>query len=588
MFYSEKNVADLKQKSQEIKRALEQQKFQLMEPSHGEQIAIHNIIKEYCISKKRKICGGFAWNLLISKKNIQDKFYNENLEVPDIDFYSFEPITDLYNICNLLHKKGFKYVLGDEAVHIETYCVKVNRKIFCDISYVPKNIYAKIPFIDCDRLICSHPSFMTIDYLRMASDPLVSYWRFFDCNEELQTFKRFFNLQKCYPLPYNNSPLEIEGDIPLNIKKGINLIYNHVLEKQSIVTIGYYAYNYFCYEAYYETIEIPFFECISINYKKDFFDIINILKKEFPEETITCDEYYPLFQFSGYCVEICINNLLLCRIHDDNKKCIQCQDIDAVDFAGKNKIIRNGGKIKIGSFTTVCLYFLIDVMRQRIRDNKKLEFTNYHIISHCVQARNKYLQENNKSFTDNTIFQEFGLNYIGESITPEKERMFIIEKRKTNKEPLVYRYDPKTEKEPPKFRGFRNTSGNKIIGEKNLKLGCNDFDDCGYDEETGNFDDKTHQEKINSDYFDKISINIDEKKYCAFMNKTNFKKFNISDFIIWENNCGETFKTFVEEILYYKTFAGALTDIGSDNISIICENDGEEKYGVIVTKLVKI
>jgi hypothetical protein len=480
--YSEYDIDLLKKKSDDIRAELEKIKNEKMEPTLDEQKKIQRLIKEYCIEKKRKLYGGYAWNLLITNKIPSDKIYADD-KVADIDMYSPDPLGDWYAICNLLHKNGFQYVLGEEAQHQETYSVKVNRIVFCDISYVPKNIYNKMPYIEINGLYCIHPNFATIDYLRMSSDPLVSYWRFFECGEDLKGFKRFYKLQKNYPLPYNDKELNISKPKE-KVLNALENIFKYIMNKKSIIVIGFYAYNYFCQASGFDHISIPFYEFISINYREDALELINLLKKG--NENITYDEYNPFFQFTDYSVEIYLGNDIICRIYSNNKKCIPYQDLTAINF-DTNKPIKITGNIRMGTYPIILQYFLIDAIKQRVNGDKDMEKFYYHVVSHCIQTRNKYLKTYRKTFLDNSIFKEFVINCIGESVTPEKERMILIEKRKKNKEPLVYRYDPKDgEKDAPKFSGFKNTSGNKISNPKNLRLAdiSKNDDDDNLEEET--------------------------------------------------------------------------------------------------------
>jgi hypothetical protein len=504
--YTEYDIDLLKKKSDEIRKELEKIKEKSMEPTLEEQKEIQKIIKEYCIEKKRKLYGGFAWNLLIIQKNHVDKIYTDD-KVADIDFYSPDPITDWYNICNLLHKKGFKYVLGEEAQHQETYSVKVNRIVFCDISYVPKNIYSRIPFIEIGGLQCVHPSFATIDYFRMSTDPIESYWRFFNSGEDLKGFKRFYKLQKYYPLPYNDRPLDMP-EIKPKADKALKYIFDYLINKESLIVTGFYAYNYLCHTSNYDHVKIPFYEFISINYRDDALELINYLKEKMPQEkeNITFDEYYPFFQFTDYSVDIYINNDIVCRIYSNNKKCIPFQDVPALNFDEK-KALKINGNIRLCSYGTILLYFLIDVIKNRVQNDKQMEKFYYQIISHCIQTRNKYFKKYGKTFLDKSIFQEFIVTCAGESMSPEKERMILIEKRKKNKEPLVYRYDPKDEKEAPVFKGFKNSSGNKIKNPKNLRLSEIKHDDNNDDD--NDIDDENLQAENKKDSSDKEKINKD-------------------------------------------------------------------------------
>ena len=104
------------------------------------------IIKKFIIEKKRKIYGGYALHLLLLEKNKSTIIYEEN-DIYDIDFYSPEPIIDLKELCDKIYAAGFKPVLGQEAQHKETYSVYVNYQLYCDITYMPNNIYKKLRFM---------------------------------------------------------------------------------------------------------------------------------------------------------------------------------------------------------------------------------------------------------------------------------------------------------------------------------------------------------------------------------------------------------------------------------------------------------
>jgi ASC-1-like (ASCH) protein len=574
--YTEYDIDLLKKKSEEIRAELEKIKNEKMEPTLEEQKKIQKLIKEYCIEKKRKLYGGYAWNLLIMNKNPADKIYTDDNKVADIDMYSPEPINDWYAICNLLHKNGFQYVLGEEAQHQETYSVKVNRIVFCDISYVPKNIYNRMPYIEINGLQCIHPSFATIDYLRMSSDPLASYWRFFECGEDLKGFKRFYKLQKNYPLPYNDRSLDISKPKE-KVSHALETIFKYIINKKSIIVNGFYAYNYFCHMSGFNHIQIPFYEFVSINYREDALELTDLLKKE--HQNITYDEYNPFFQFTDYSVEIYLGDDIICRIYSNNKKCTPYQDLSALNFS-TDKPTKMAGNIRMGTYPIVLQYFLIDAIKQRVNNDKDMEKFYYHVVSHCIQTRNKYLKTHKKTFLDNSIFKEFVITCLGESVTPEKERMLLIEKRKKNKEPLVYRYDPKDgEKEAPKFSGFKNTSGNKISNPKNLKLSdVVKSDDDDYDEiEDENSQENDNNDKENKDqkggeiyhktvkqpYFDQIKNG--EKIYEGRLKKGDFKKLKVGDFVVWEFE-DKTCKTEIIEILEFPSFVEAISAVGLEYV----------------------
>jgi len=166
-------------------------KKDLLIPSFDNIKNVQKVIYDFIIHKKRKIYGGIAINALIKLKEPNDQIYNEN-DIPDIDFYSPEPINDIIELCNILHK-NYDYIHAREALHSETYVIRYYYHEMCNVSYVPLNIYNKIPFITINNIIYTHSNFLAIDCLRMFADPMNSYWRID------KTFERFQKLNTYYP-----------------------------------------------------------------------------------------------------------------------------------------------------------------------------------------------------------------------------------------------------------------------------------------------------------------------------------------------------------------------------------------------------
>ena len=106
----------------------------LLEPTYDEFMTVLEVILEYIKKNKKIIYGGYALKLYMENiKNNEIKIY-KNFEKFDIEFYWYDPIQDVKDLCNLLHKNGFKYVWGQEADHEETYWIFVNflKKISTD------------------------------------------------------------------------------------------------------------------------------------------------------------------------------------------------------------------------------------------------------------------------------------------------------------------------------------------------------------------------------------------------------------------------------------------------------------------------
>ena len=252
-----------------IMKKIGKKKLEEMEPTIDEITKVNAIIIDYIKENKRKVYGGYALNKLLIAKNPSLAIYDE-LDTPDIEFYSPDPLGDLVKLCDKLKEAEFKNVIGQEAQHKETYSIFVNYQLYCDISYMPSNIYSKVRFIQMDGFYLIHPWFMTIDYFRMFTDPLVSYWRL------EKHFARYLKLQKTYPLPLINKALEIIPFKQDNLHSTINLLEDFLSSLPSIIFTGFYAYNFYLeYTKYYDKdkrfgqIQMPYLEVYSTNYIED-------------------------------------------------------------------------------------------------------------------------------------------------------------------------------------------------------------------------------------------------------------------------------------------------------------------------------
>ena len=463
-----------------------------LDPSLTEQQKIQQTIIDYAKTHKRKIYGGFGLNLLLLDKNPKDAIYEKDC-VADIDMYSVDPISDFYKICNMLHKNGHKFVYGKEAMHQETYTILVGNCVYCDITYVPRNIYNKMPFKEINGLMVIHPNFMTIDYLRMFTDPIVSGWRI---GEDLKAVKRFIKLQSNYPLQIHNVPINIVGSNP-TLDIALEVVFDFIKDRKTIVNVGFYAYYYYLKESGFITSntkeskkfklnQVPFYEMISSEYRLDFFELMDKLKKHesIDKTKIKHVEYYPFFQFVGNSVEIYIGDDLIAKIYNNNKKCIPYKDVRTIFFKHKEYEEFADSIIRLGSFQLTLTYALINVMRTRVTNSK--DETNLYnaVVSHLVEMRKYYFKNTKKNAFDNTPFEDFVWNCVGTTLTPNKQRAIIFEQRKKKKKKLSFNYNPNNGvQEPDTNYYFANSSGNEINNPKNLKLGSDLKDDDEEDAE---------------------------------------------------------------------------------------------------------
>jgi len=592
--YTNTDVTVLRSKTDEIMLELEKIKQETVEPTFENLKKAHLIVLNYCRANKRKLYGGFALHKLLidKKKDITQGIYAES-KIPDIDIYSPYPIQDVHKLCNSLFNDGFKYIEAIEALHLGTYTIKYHDETLCDLSYVPTEIYNKIPFIKCsDDVIITDPKFMTIDSLRMLSNPHDSYWRFFEC-ADLKAFSRFVKLQTEYPLPmYPNENLKINPIKPQCANAIDFIIQKFLFNRQSTITVGIYAYNHFCAISGFETAPLPYIEFISVNYREDALALLALLKDNYKD--ITYAEHYPWFDYTDYSAKIYLDNDLICHIYDHNHRCTPYQDVNAYNYKAK-KPIQSVDMIRLGSATMIYLYMLINAQRERVIENRIGEKFWYIALSHCIQMRNDYFVKYKKTFLDDTIFREFILRCIGEEIGAKKSKKLRIEKRKLQKKPLVWRYIPSEKyiETPPKFI-FNNLSGNEIKNPHNLHLSdiipepikdVDDDPDAEIQNEITNIEESTDNEtdtdtsntsiiggtKSNNTYTKHIVENdfndiVNGKKiYECRLNKGDFVNMTAGDIVVWEND-EKTVTTKIISSKVFDTFADAVQIAGINNI----------------------
>ena len=461
-----------------IMKKIKNKKLQEFDPKISEINQVYEIIKKYIIDKKRKIYGGFALDMLLTEKNKDYALYDET-DVPDIDFYSPEPLIDLVAMCNKIYDAGFKPVIGQEAQHKETYSIFVNHQLYCDISYMPSNIYYKTRFIQLNGFMIIHPWFMMIDYFRMFTDPMISYWRL------EKHFSRYLKLQKSYPLPLIQKSLSFEPFKNREISEAMNYLFDYLATKSTILFTGFYTYNYYLYISNYKKYNgnydytfIPYYEVYSTDYIKDGIDILEYIKTlpEAIRNNFSHVENYPFFQFYGYNTIIYYNDgkdqIPILYIYSNNKRCIPFKQVDYIKFPNieKNKFeINKSKKINIGSFDHNILHGLIILIKVRVDEDNQWNDIIYKYINGIVTFRNYYLEIKNFSIYSDSIFQGFVVECIGETVLPERERRLVIEVRKKLGKPYVYKYEAGVSKNPGNYV-FLNSSGNPINLESNKKL----------------------------------------------------------------------------------------------------------------------
>ena len=99
---------------------------------------IINIVEKFLRDKKRICYGGTAINNLLP---INDQFYNKEIELPDYDFYSPEPLNDAKELADIYYDAGYTEIEAKSGMHAGTFKVFVNYIPVADITYLPEKLY---------------------------------------------------------------------------------------------------------------------------------------------------------------------------------------------------------------------------------------------------------------------------------------------------------------------------------------------------------------------------------------------------------------------------------------------------------------
>ena len=495
ILYSKPDVDLIKSNIAHINAKINTARLTTFNPKYTDRQKIFSLILEYILENERKIYGGYALNKLLIDKSKQHKQHNkhnnyyiyEDDELPDIDFYSYDPNTDIINLCNKIYDIGFTKVNGREAKHKNTYSIYVNYELFCDITYVPKYIYDNIAFktIGETKIKYVDPHFMMIDYLKILTDPLGSGWRI------EKTYTRLEQLCSVFPLYDIKESITINSvDIQEKLDECIELIYDFIKNKNDIIVIGFYAYNYFLIKSNYEKlnlIDIPYIEIISKNCKEDYTNIYNKIKEKYPDLNITYKEYYPFFMYNGYRIEIYIENELILIIYDYDNKCIPYQTLNFIDY--KKNIEYSNINVNLGTFNLTLLYAQVNIIKNKIFKDRNMKLIYEKFVAHLIKMRNHYFG-NTKKLLDDVYFSDLNLNCIYPDFNPEHENLIRYEKRKENNKPSMYIYDPNKNRKTEKDKNFYfpNISGNEIKNTKHSKLLNNNSDNSDDDITDDNVD----------------------------------------------------------------------------------------------------
>lgn len=462
-FMREKDISAVTDNISELMEKARKKEIQIIEPTLDEFKKVKNIILDYIKKEKRIIYGGFAWNSLIKNVEPNDAFYKDT-DFSDVEFYSNKPIDDIVNLCNILYDAGFKYVQGKNAQHADTYKLFVNFTNYCDISYMPSNLFYSVMAENIHGLKLIHPKFIMIDILRQYNDPMTSYWRL-DKN-----VKRGKLIMKHYPLELSTVPSNY-SDINEKTSELLIDIFPKILMLNTILFIGSVAYDYYTNTSTKLTYNNKLIEVISSNLEKDvkliyklivnYYSQHNMLNK-FNDEIIY-EQYHPFFQFTDSKAVFKQNGTIFLIIYGNNEKCVPFNEIN-FNFNDTKY------QIKIGTFNVTFMYNLILFHQSVVDKNKEKQKLYDYIMYKMLESRNTFLDKHNKTILDETIYEDFKINCLGEPVSPIRKYLIMMNNRKLLPKSFITPYDPSEHRDNYSTDSyyFSNYSGNIINNPKDM------------------------------------------------------------------------------------------------------------------------
>jgi hypothetical protein len=219
------------------------------------------VVENFIRSQKLIIYGGLAID--ISLKLVGHPGIYQDDVIPDFDVYSSDFYNDANKLSVILYENRLPNVSSINAIHYNSRRVRVNFQPVCDFTYIHKNIFSKIPYIEIktnqanlkkyNGLRIVHPDFQRLDLHRSYNIPYANPPQEVILHRLEKDAKRFRMLNEKYPLP---APV-FQADKMITINFDV---------KEDIVYSGLVAYAVF-YTKLSELVKIE--DAIKITWEKN-------------------------------------------------------------------------------------------------------------------------------------------------------------------------------------------------------------------------------------------------------------------------------------------------------------------------------
>lgn len=374
---------------------------------------IISILEDFLKVKKLICYGGTAINNILP---LEDQFYDKDIEIPDYDFYSPNPLDDAKELADIYYKAGFQEVEAKSGVHYGTYKVFVNFIPVADITLLEKHLFKRIQkdAIRVYGILYCPPNFLRMNMYLELSRPAgdISRWE--------KVLKRLILLNKNFPLKGKHcDPKDFQREFEIENSKQEDKLYYTIRDSfidQGLIFFGGYAS--FLYSAYMSNKQRKLFQ------KTPDFDVLS----EEPEKAATMlKERLEDFNYKG--VQIIKRSAVGEMIAPHYEIKVKIDKIDeTVAFIYKPlachsyNIIKKGNKsIRVATIDTMLsFYFAFYYSDRDYYDENRILCMAQYLFD--VQQKNRLEQKG--------VLKRFSINCYGNQATLESIRSLKSEKHK--------------------------------------------------------------------------------------------------------------------------------------------------------------
>ena len=373
---------------------------------------------EHFLREKKLVCyGGTAINSILPEKY---RFYNNDIEVPDYDFYSPNALEDSKELSDIFFKMGYNEVEAKSGSHPGTFKVFVNFIPVADITHMDVALFSVLA---AKSYIKHGIRYAPTNFLRMAmylelSRPEgdVSRWE--------KVLKRLTLLNKVYPMKLINcSRFEMEMENRNNNNNTnetrlpeSNSNYSHrpdkkiyditqkVLMNNNVVFIGGFAdilySKYLPKSDRHKLSKQPEFDILSNN-PEELAKLIKLTLKSNGFENIMIEKMPPIGEIILDHYKVAVDSNIVALIY----KPTACHSYNTIKL--------NGQIIKVASIDTMLMFYLAFSYARRYYYNRDRLL--------CLAGILFYIQNKNR-LSQSGLLKRFGSSCYGRQETLESLR----------------------------------------------------------------------------------------------------------------------------------------------------------------------